>query len=379
MADSISKLTKSVHTGSPGDPQYKGVVNPIYPSAAYDYENMPETQYPRYFNTPNQRAVSQKIAALENGEDGLIFSSGLAAIMTSLFAFLKQGDHAILQHDLYGGTFNAVTVEFPRYGIEYTLVDGTKPEEFEKAIRPNTKVIYVETPSNPTLTITDLKAVANIAKRHQLITIIDNTFASPVNQNPIDLGIDVVTHSGTKYIGGHSDLCCGAAVSTAENIRKIWNSAFHFGGSLDAQTCWLVERSLKTIVLRVRQQNENALAIAQWLQQQSSVGKVYYPGLLEHPGHAIAREQMPGGFGGMLSFEVKSDPHGFMGRLKLIKRALSLGGVESTICSPVKTSHSKMSPEERIKINVTDNLVRFSVGIEDAQDLINDIRQALGG
>ncbi|MCU0356361.1 MAG: PLP-dependent aspartate aminotransferase family protein [Cyclobacteriaceae bacterium] len=379
MADSISKLTKSVHTGSPGDPQYKGVVNPIYPSAAYDYENMPETQYPRYFNTPNQRAVSQKIAALENGEDGLIFSSGLAAIMTSLFAFLKQGDHAILQHDLYGGTFNAVTVEFPRYGIEYTLVDGTKPEEFEKAIRPNTKVIYVETPSNPTLTITDLKAVANIAKRHQLITIIDNTFASPVNQNPIDLGIDVVTHSGTKYIGGHSDLCCGAAVSTAENIRKIWNSAFHFGGSLDAQTCWLVERSLKTIVLRVRQQNENALAIAQWLQQQSSVGKVYYPGLPEHPGHAIAREQMPGGFGGMLSFEVKSDPHGFMGRLKLIKRALSLGGVESTICSPVKTSHSKMSPEERIKINVTDNLVRFSVGIEDAQDLINDIRQALGG
>ncbi len=379
MADSISKLTKSVHTGSPGDPQYKGVVNPIYPSAAYDYENMPETQYPRYFNTPNQRAVSQKIAALENGEDGLIFSSGLAAIMTSLFAFLKQGDHAILQHDLYGGTFNAVTVEFPRYGIEYTLVDGTKPEEFEKAIRPNTKVIYVETPSNPTLTITDLKAVANIAKRHQLITIIDNTFASPVNQNPIDLGIDVVTHSGTKYIGGHSDLCCGAAVSTAENIRKIWNSAFHFGGSLDAQTCWLVERSLKTIVLRVRQQNENALAIARWLQQQSSVGKVYYPGLLEHPGHAIAREQMPGGFGGMLSFEVKSDPHGFMGRLKLIKRALSLGGVESTICSPVKTSHSKMSPEERIKINVTDNLVRFSVGIEDAQDLINDIRQALGG
>jgi cystathionine beta-lyase/cystathionine gamma-synthase len=377
MAESFSKLTQSVHTGSPGDPQYKGVVNPIYPSAAYDYENMPETQYPRYFNTPNQRAVASKLAALENGEDGLIFSSGLSAIMTSLFAFLKQGDHAVLQHDLYGGTFNAVTVEFPRYGIEYTLVDGTKPEEFEKAIRPNTKVIYVETPSNPTLTIIDLRAVAAIARKHNLISIIDNTFASPVNQNPIDLGIDVVTHSGTKYIGGHSDLCCGVAVATAAHIKQIWGSAFHFGGSLDAHICWLVERSLKTIVLRVRQQNENAMAIAQWLKSHPKIGRVYYPGLPDHPGHAIAKAQMPGGFGGMLSFEVKNDPHGFMNRLTLIKRALSLGGVESTMCSPVKTSHSKMSAEERIKINVTDTLVRFSVGIEDVADLIRDIDQAL--
>jgi cystathionine beta-lyase/cystathionine gamma-synthase len=377
MAESFSKLTQSVHTGSPGDPQYKGVVNPIYPSAAYDYENMPETQYPRYFNTPNQRAVASKLAALENGEDGLIFSSGLSAIMTSLFAFLKQGDHAVLQHDLYGGTFNAVTVEFPRYGIEYTLVDGTKPDEFEKAIRPNTKVIYVETPSNPTLTIIDLRAVAAIARKHNLISIIDNTFASPVNQNPIDLGIDVVTHSGTKYIGGHSDLCCGVAVATAAHIKQIWGSAFHFGGSLDAHICWLVERSLKTIVLRVRQQNENAMAIAQWLKSHPKIGRVYYPGLPDHPGHAIAKAQMPGGFGGMLSFEVKNDPHGFMNRLTLIKRALSLGGVESTMCSPVKTSHSKMSAEERIKINVTDTLVRFSVGIEDVADLIRDIDQAL--
>lgn len=377
MAFSRSKLTQSVHSGSAGDSVHKGIVNPIFPSSAYDYEGTGETQYPRYFNTPNQRAVAEKIAVLENGEDGLIFGSGLAAIMTSLFAFLKQGDHAVLQNDLYGGTFNAVTVEFPRYGIEYTLVDGTKPQEFEKAIKPNTKVIYIETPSNPTLTITDIKAVSTIAKKHSIVTIIDNTFASPVNQNPIDLGIDVVTHSGTKYIGGHSDLCCGAAVGSKEHIKQIWSSAFHFGGSLDAHTCWLVERSLKTIVLRVRQQNENALKLAGWLKANQKVGRVYYPGLPDHPGHEIAKAQMPGGFGGMLSFEVQGDPHAFMDRLRLIKRALSLGGVESTICSPVRTSHAKMTAAERAKINVTDNLVRLSVGIEEADDLIRDIEQAL--
>lgn len=377
MAISSSKLTQSVHSGSAGDSVHKGIVNPVFPSSAYDYEGTGETQYPRYFNTPNQRAVAQKIAALENAEDGLIFSSGLAAIMTSLFAFLKQGDHAVLQNDLYGGTFNAVAVEFPRYGIEFTLVDGTKPQEFENAIKPNTKVIYIETPSNPTLTITDIKAVSAIAKQHGIVTIIDNTFASPVNQNPIDLGVDVVTHSGTKYIGGHSDLCCGAAVASTEHIKQIWNSAFHFGGSLDAHTCWLVERSLKTIVLRVRQQNENALKIALWLKTHTKIGKVYYPGLTDHPGYEIAKAQMPGGFGGMLSFEVLGDPHAFMDRLRLIKRALSLGGVESTICSPVRTSHAKMTAEERTKINVTDNLVRLSVGVEEADDLIRDIEQAL--
>lgn len=377
MTKSASKLTLSVHAGSPGDPQYKGIVNPIYPSSAYDYENIPETQYPRYFNTPNQRAVAQKIAALENGEEGLIFSSGMAAIMTSLFAFLKNGDHAVLQNDLYGGTFNAVAVEFPKFGIDYTLVDGTKPEEFEKAIRPNTKVIYIETPSNPTLKITDIQAVSAIAKKHGLTTIIDNTFASPVNQNPIDYGIDIVTHSGTKYIGGHSDLCCGAVVGTAALMKKVWGSAFHFGGSLDAHTSWLVERSLKTIVLRVRQQNESAFTLAHWLSSSGKVGRVFYPGLTGHKGHEIAKKQMPGGFGGMLSFEVKSDAVSFIQKLKLTKRAISLGGVESTICIPAKTSHIKMSAEERAAIDVTDNLVRFSVGVEDAEDLIMDIDKAL--
>jgi len=373
----FSKLTLSVHAGSEGDSQFKGTVTPIFPSSAYDYEGIPATVYPRYFNTPNQQAVIEKMAALENGEDGLVFSSGLAAIMTSLFAFVKQGDHVIFQSDLYGGTYYAVTSEFQRMGISYTMVDASASENFEKAIRPETKVIYVETPSNPTLKITDLKAVAAIAKKHKLITIIDNTFASPVNQNPINLGIDVVTHSGTKYIGGHSDICCGVMVSTKELTQRIKTRAINYGGSPDPHMCYLVERSLKTLVLRVQQQNKNALALARFLKNHSKVDRVFYPGLEDHPGHAIAKAQMPGGFGGMLSFEVKGDCHLFLSKLKLVKRALSLGGVESTMCSPVKTSHSKMTPAERKQIDVTDNLVRFSVGIEDADDLIQDIEQAL--
>lgn len=377
MKNTLSKLTQSVHAGSVGDPQFNGIVNPIYTSSAYDYEDLPETQYPRYFNTPNQRAAATKIAALENAEDGLVFSSGMAAILTSLFAFLKQGDHAVLQNDLYGGTFNALVTELPRYGIEYTLVDGANPENFEKAIRKETKVIYIETPSNPILKITDIKAVAAIAKKYGLLTIIDNTFASPVNQNPIDLGIDLVTHSGTKYIGGHSDLCCGAAVGTKEHIKQVWGSAFHFGGSLDAHACYLVERSLKTIVLRVRQQNHNAMTLANYLKSNNKFSRVYYPGLSDHPNHAVAKAQMPGGFGGMLAFDVKGDAHQFMKKLKLIKRAISLGGVESTVASPVKTSHAKMSAAERASIGVTDNLVRLSVGIEEVSDLIADIEQAL--
>jgi cystathionine beta-lyase/cystathionine gamma-synthase len=377
MKNSISKLTQSVHAGSIGDPQFKGLTSPIYTASAYDYEELPETQYPRYFNTPNQRAAATKIAALENAEDGLIFSSGMAAILTSLFAFLKKGDHAILQNDLYGGTFSALVTEFPRYGIEYTLVDGSAPENFEKAIRKETKVIYIETPSNPTLKITDIKAVASIAKKHGLLTIIDNTFASPVNQNPIDLGIDIVTHSGTKYIGGHSDLCCGAAVGSKEHIKQVWGSAIHFGGSLDAHTCYLVERSLKTIVLRVRQQNHNAMILANYLKSNTKINKVYYPGLPDHHNHAVAKAQMTGGFGGMLAFEVKGSADTFLKNIKLIKRAISLGGVESTMTSPVKTSHSKMSAAERAVIGVTDNLIRFSVGIEEVSDLIADIEQAL--
>lgn len=370
-----SKLTQSVHVGSVGDPLFGGVITPIYPSAAYDYET--EVRYPRYYNTPNQKAVVEKLAALENGEDGLVFSSGMAAIMTSLFAMVKTGDHILFQHDLYGGTHHAALHELERYGMEYTMSDVSDLKSFEKAIHKNTKVIYVETPSNPLLKITDLVGVAKIARKHGIITIIDNTFASPVNQNPIEYGIDIVTHSGTKYIGGHSDICCGAMVSSKKLTEQIKQSALHFGGSLDAQTCYLVERSLKTIVLRVRQQNENALAIAKFLEAEPKVGKVFYPGLKNHPGYAIARKQMPGGFGGMLSFEIKTDPARFIKKLNYIKRAISLGGVESTITQPVKTSHAKLTAAERKAVGISDKLLRLSVGIEEAEDLINDIKQAL--
>jgi cystathionine beta-lyase/cystathionine gamma-synthase len=372
-----SKLTTSVHAGSFGDTQFKGVVTPIFPSSAYDYEDAATSLYPRYFNTPNNRAVVDKLAALENAEDGIVFGSGMAAIMTAVFAMLKKGDHAIFPSDLYGGTHHAIVMEFPKYGMEYTMVDASDPANFKKAIRKETKLIYIETPSNPTLKITNIKAVADIARSQGIVTIIDNTFASPVNQNPVDLGIDIVAHSGTKYIGGHSDICCGAALGSKTLIKQIWDSSIHFGGSLDAHTCWLVERSLKTIVLRVKQQNQNAQQIAEYLKTDSRIGIVYYPGLESHPEHKIAKEQMPGGFGGMLSFEVKGDAHKFMNNLKLIKRAISLGGVESTVTSPAKTSHKKLTAQERQAIGVTDNLVRFSVGIEDAEDLINDIKQAL--
>jgi len=374
MKKSVSKLTQSVHVGSVGDSLYGGLVNPIYPSSAYNYDT--EVLYPRYFNTPNQKAVVEKIAALENAEDGLLFSSGMAAIMTALFAMVKQGDHILFQDDLYGGTHHAALNELKRYGIDHSMVNVFDLQKFENAIRPNTRVIYIETPSNPLLKITDIKGVAGIAKKHRIVTIIDNTFASPVNQNPIDLGMDIITHSGTKYIGGHSDLCCGVAVASKKLIEKIRASSMHFGGSLDAQSAYLVERSLKTIVLRVQQQNKNALAIAKYLETEPKVVAVYYPGLKSNPGFVIAKKQMPGGFGGMLSFEIKGDPEKFLKKLKIIRKAISLGGVESTIAQPVKTSHAKLTTAERKAVGISDKLLRFSVGIEDVNDLINDIKQA---
>jgi cystathionine beta-lyase len=370
-----SKSTQAVHAGTHGDTLYGGRVTPVFPAAAYDYEH--EVRYPRYFNTPNLMTVAAKMAALENGEDALVFSTGMAAIMTSLFAMVKTGDHVVLQQDLYGGTHHAVVNEFHRFGILYTLVDASDPKNFEKAITKNTRVIYIETPSNPLLKITDIAAVAKIARRHKLVSMIDNTFASPVNQNPIDFGIDVVLHSGTKYIGGHGDLMAGVAVGSKELIGQIKGSAMHFGGTPDAHTCSLIERSLKTIVVRVNQQNANAMELAKFLSTEKRIHRVYYPGLKSHPGHAIAKKQMTGGFGGMVSFEVKKDPDRFLNKLKVIQRAVSLGGVDSTICSSVRTSHAKLSPAERKKAGISDNLLRFSVGIEDAGDLIRDIQQAL--
>ena len=369
--------TICTHSGELKDRQFKGAISPLYMSTSYAFEDVEEKRYPRYFNTPNQQALAKKIAALEHGEEALIFSSGMAAISTSLFAFLKKGDHIVFQKDLYGGTSNLIEEEFGKYGIEYSFAEDLSPKAFEKELKEQTKVIYVESPSNPKLRITDLEAVAAIGKKHGLVTMIDNTFASPVNQNPIDMGIDVVIHSATKYMGGHSDILAGAVVSSEENVDRIFQLAKNFGGSLSDYTVWLLERSLKTMGIRVKAQTENAQKLAEFLENSEAVKKVFYPGLQSHEDHELAKRQMKG-FGGMISFELKDlDSAAFMKYLKLIKPSMSLAGVESTILSPAKTSHSLLTPEGRAEQGITDELMRFSVGIEEAEDLIADIEQAL--
>lgn len=370
--------TICTHVGEIKDEQFKGAISPLYMSTSYAFEDVDIKRYPRYFNTPNQMALSLKIAALEHTEAAMIFGSGMAAISTALLAFLKAGDHIVLQKTLYGGTYNLINEEFPKYGIEYSFTRGLEAHDFEEKIKENTKVVFIETPSNPLLTITDLKAIAQIAKKHSLVSMIDNTFASPVNQNPIDFGIDVVLHSATKYMGGHSDICAGAVASTQENMEHISQLAKNLGGSLSDHTVWLLERSIKTMGIRVKAQNSNAQHMAEYLEAHSEIDRVYYPGLPNHPDHELAKVQMKG-FGGMLSFELKADYDAslFQKSLKLIKPSMSLASVESTVISPTLASHALLSPEERKSQGIADGLIRFSVGIEEPEDLIADIEQAL--
>jgi cystathionine beta-lyase/cystathionine gamma-synthase len=376
----MRKATQCVHSGTRRDPNTRGLNTPIFTSSSFEYLDAAENVYPRYFNTPNQKSIVRKLCDLENAEEGLLFSSGMAAISTAILAFLQSGDHVVLQKDIYGGTHHFVTAEFERFGIEYTFVSN-HTADIERAARNNTKIIYIETPSNPLVLITDIAATASIAKAKRAISIIDNTFATPINQNPIDLGIDIVTHSGTKYLGGHSDLCCGAVLTRKDLAAKIAATAANLGGSLNALTCYLLERSLKTLAIRVEKQNQNARVIAEYLQKDPRIHKVYYPGLENHPAHAVAKNQMKG-FGGMLAFELNSralHPEQFLRNLKLITPALSLGGVETIICSPVKTSHEKITAVERAELGITDNLLRLSVGIENSADLIADLESALSG
>lgn len=370
--------TICTHVGAVDDERYKGAVSPIYMATSYAFEDIDEKRYPRYFNTPNQQALAKKIAALENTESGMLFGSGMAAISHCLMAFLKAGDHIVFQQTLYGGTYNFATTQLEKYGISYSFTEGWQVEDFEREIRPNTKVLYLETPSNPLLTITDMQAVGRLAKKSGVITMIDNTFASPINQNPADFGVDIMIHSATKYMGGHSDICAGAVAASEAHIQQLWESSICFGGSLSDQTVWLLERSLKTMGLRVRAQSDNALQMAKFLKEHADIDAVYYPGLKSHPDHELAKQQMMG-YGGMLSFELKEglNPSLFMKSLKLIKPSMSLAGVESTVTSPVQTSHALMSPEDRQKQGIKDGLIRFSVGIEEVEDLIVDIEQAI--
>lgn len=370
--------TICTHVGEVNDEQFKGAVSPLYMSTSYAFEDVEVKRYPRYFNTPNQEGLCKKIAALEHTEGALIFGSGMAAISHALMAFLKAGDHIVFQQTLYGGTYNFAVSQLEKYGIDYSFAEGWKTKDLEKEIRPNTKVIYIETPSNPLLTITDIKAVSELAKANSIVTMIDNTFASPINQNPIDFGIDIVIHSATKYMGGHSDICAGAVAASQEHIDTIWQSSICFGGSLSDQTVWLLERSLKTMALRVKAQTANAQLMAEFLDAHNDIDAVYYPGLKSHEDYQLAQSQMHG-FGAMLSFELKEEFNAsqFMKALQLIKPSMSLAGVESTMLSPILTSHALMSKENREKQGIRDGLIRFSVGIEEVEDLVFDIEQAL--
>jgi cystathionine beta-lyase len=378
MTKKLGINTICTHVGEVKDEQFKGAISPIYMSTSYAFDGVDIKRYPRYFNTPNQEMLCKKIAALEKTENALIFGSGMAAVSTTLLAFLNKGDHIVLQQTLYGGTYNLVVEEFDKFGIEYSFTEGLSKEDFESNIQQNTKVIYIETPSNPLLTITDMKAISELAKAKGVVTMIDNTFASPINQTPIDFGIDIVIHSATKYMGGHSDILAGAVAASNAHIEKIWNVAKNLGGSLSDLTIWMLERSLKTLNLRVKRQSKNALKMAKYLIKNKDIERVYYPGLKTHPDHALAKKQM-NFFGGMLSFELKEgmDAMEFQNNLQLIKSSMSLAGVESTMLNPTKTSHALLSPEERENQGIKDGLIRFSVGIEETKDLIADIEQAL--
>ena len=371
-----NKSTKCVHSGNLVDEKYHGNISPLYPSITYDF--IKSDVYPRYFNSPNQIGVAKKISDLENAELSLLFGSGLGAISSSMFSFLKKGDHVILQDSLYGGTINFVNTEFNKFGIEYSYVDINDTVKLNSSVKKKSKIIYIESPSNPLLNITNLIEISDFAKSNSLISMIDNTFASPINQNPLDFGIDIVIHSATKYLGGHSDILAGSVSGKSSYIDKIKNSGLNFGANISEYSAWLLERSIKTLSLRVNSQNNNALQIAKFLTSNNKVEKVYYPGLKSHKNHDIAKKQMYG-FGGMLSFELKAkiDPIKFVQDLKIIKPTMSLAGVESTITSPALSSHKKMDPEIRRALGISDNLLRFSVGIENFEDLVLDLDKSL--
>ncbi len=326
--------TQCVHGGGLRDAATGGINSPIYTSTAADYLDRDRVPYQRYFNTPNQEAVVRKVCALEGAQDGVLFSSGMAAISTTLLALLRTGDHAVLQDELYGGTHAFVADLFQRLGIAFDFVALT-PAAIERALTPSTKVIFLESPTNPLLHVIDLRQVADVARARGVTTVIDNTFATPIHQNPVALGIDVVVHSGTKYLGGHSDLQCGIAVTSTALAAQIRHHACHLGGSLNAEMCYLLERSLKTLHLRVERQTANAGRLAEFLAGHPAVARVFYPGLPGAVGHAIAKAQMRG-FGAMLAFEVKPEvatADAVQRRLQLIRPAVSLGGVETTICA----------------------------------------------
>jgi cystathionine gamma-lyase len=334
--------------------------------------------YTRYGN-PTLSQVESVLASLEGAESALVTGSGMAAVSATVLAHVSQGDHVVAQKNHYGGTLNLLNSFLPRFGVEVTQVDQTDSAAFEKAVRPNTKLILIETPSNPLMTLTDIGFVAKLASSRRITTLIDNTFATPINQRPLDLGINLSFHSATKYFGGHSDLIAGAVMGSSEAITKIWNAHVILGAALGPFDAWLMLRGLRTLSLRVRQHNENAMALAEFLKGHKAVKVVHYPGLKSHPQHELARKQMSG-FGGMLTFEVNGGYEAadrFLSRIRLASRAASLGGIETLAVHPASNFLHYMTLEQAAKIGIAPGLLRISVGLEGKDDLIADFDQAL--
>jgi methionine-gamma-lyase len=362
------------------------VTAPIYQTSTFEVTDNDEQQrvtktdryYTRWGN-PTITLAEQRLAALEGTEAALVFASGMGAITSSILGLLKTGDHIVAQRDVYGGVIKFFSQWLPKMGIETTFVDTTDYHQHARAIRPNTKLLYVESPTNPALRVVDFKRIAALAKEHGLIGMIDSTFGTPINQRPAENGFDLVMHSGTKYLSGHADLTCGVVCGRKELMDRLWVTRTTLGNCMDPHAAWLLTRGLKTLAVRVARQNENALRVAEFLEQNAKVRRVFYPFLKSHPQYDVARSQMSGG-GGMVTFEVEGsgeDACCVSEAMRLFTLATSLGGVESLVSIPVLTSHAMISAVQRETMGVTQQMVRLSVGIENADDLIADLQRAL--
>jgi len=378
--------TKAVRGGTDLSRKDAPLATPIYQTSTFEVTDNDQQLrvtptdhfYTRYGNPTNTVAESA-IAELEGAEAALLFASGMSAITTTVLALLKSGDHIVAQRDIYGGATKFFSQWLPKLGVETTFVDTVEYEQHARAIRPNTRLLYLESPTNPTLRVVDLKKAAALAKQHGVLSMIDSTFATPINQRPTEFGIDLVMHSCTKYFGGHSDLIAGCVIGRSDLIAKIKETRTTLGGCMDPHAAWLLLRGIKTLAVRVQRHNENALQVARFLAKHPKVRAVHYPFLEGHPQRAVAMEQMSGG-GGVLSFEVEgtaADARKVTESLSLFTLAPSLGGVDSLVTVPVLTSHAMISAEQRAKMGVTEQMIRLSVGIENPGDLIADLEQAL--
>lgn len=374
--------TRLVHAG---EERIDGaVVVPIFQSSTFvssDDQRYDAVRYLRLNNTPNHRALHTKLAAICEGEAALVTGSGMAAITTALLTVLNSGDHLLIQDCLYGGTHSFVTQDAPGLGLRCDFIAGNAPETWAAKLRPETRAIYVEAMTNPLLEVADLEAVVAFAREHGLVSLIDNTFASPCNFHPLELGFDLELHSASKYLNGHSDIVAGVVVGSATHIRATTHKLNHLGGSLDTHACFLLQRGLKTLSLRMRQHDENGLRLARFLAEQPQVARVNYPGLEDHPQYERA-QRLFAGAGGVLSFELHGGVEAaerLLSKLVLPASAPSLGGVETLITRPVTTSHSGLSRAERVAMDIADGLVRVACGIEAAEDLCADFGQALAG